>query len=50
MAYTEYVEDYSAMRKKEQNPAIYNNMDGPWVHNAKCSKSDRKRQMLYELI
>ena len=28
------------------NPAIYDNMDGPWVHCAKWSKPDRERKIL----
>ena len=33
--------------KKEWDLAIYNNMDEPWGHYAKWSKSDRERQILY---
>ena len=36
-------------RKKEGNPSTYDNMDGPWGHYAKRHKSDRERQMLYDL-
>ena len=35
--------------KKEGNPIIYYNMDGPWEHYAKWIKSDRKRQIPYDL-
>ena len=30
-------------------PAICFNMDGPWVHYAKQDKSDRERQVLYDI-
>ena len=33
---------------KEGNPVIYDNMDGPYQY-AKQNKSDRERQMLYDL-
>ena len=36
-------------REKEGNPAIHNNMDGPWGHYAKWSKSDRKIKTLYHI-
>ena len=26
--------------KREENPVIYNNIDGPWVHYAKGNESD----------
>ena len=42
------MEYYSAI-KKEGNPAICDNMDGPWGHYAKWNKSDKERQILYEL-
>ena len=35
--------------KKEENLAICNNMDGPWGHYTKWSKSDRERQLPYDL-
>ena len=35
--------------EKEGNPDICNNMDGPWGHYAKWDKSDRERQILYDL-
>ena len=34
---------------KEGNFAFCNNMDGPWGHYAKWSKSDRERQILYDI-
>lgn len=34
----------------EGDPAICDNMDGPWGHYAKWSKSDRERQTLDDLI
>ena len=42
-------EEYYSFIKKEENPAICNNMDVPWWHYAKWNKSDRKRQILYDL-
>ena len=33
---------------KEGNPAICDNMDGPW-HYVKQNKSDSERQILYDL-
>ena len=35
---------------KEWNLAICENMDGPWGHYAKWNKSDRERQMPYDLV
>ena len=35
--------------EKEENPAICDNMDGPWGHYAKWDKSHRERQILYDL-
>ena len=35
--------------KKGGNPAICDNIDGLWGHYAKWSKSDRERQILYDL-
>ena len=34
--------------KKEWNLALCNNMDTPWSHYAKWSKSDRERQIPYD--
>ena len=34
---------------KPENSAIGDNMDGPWRHYAKWNKSDRERQILYDL-
>lgn len=36
-------------RKKQGNPAMCNNMDGHWGHHGKWNKSDRERQILYDL-
>ena len=33
---------------EKRNPDICN-MDGPWGHCAKCDKSDRERQIPYDL-
>ena len=33
--------------KKEWNPAICDNTDGPWSYYVKWSKSDREKQILY---
>ena len=35
--------------KKEWNNAIYSNMDGPREYLTKWSKSDRERQMSYDI-
>ena len=35
--------------KKEGNPAICDNMGRPWEHKTKWNKSDRKRQILYDI-
>ena len=35
--------------KKEQNLPICNNMDGPGGHYAKRNKSDREKQILYDI-
>ena len=34
--------------KKEGNPVICNNMDGPVVHYAKWNKPDAEWQLLYD--
>ena len=34
---------------KGGNPAIFNNMDGPWGHYARWNKWDRERQILCDL-
>ena len=39
---------YSAMRKKEILPFV-NNIDEPWGHYAKWNKSDKERQIVYDL-
>ena len=36
--------------KKEWNNAICNNMDGPRDYHKKWKKSDRERQMSYDII
>ena len=35
--------------KNEENPTTCDNMNGPWGHYAKWNKSDRERQVLYDL-
>ena len=35
--------------EKEGNPTICKSKDGPWAHHAEWNKSDRERQMLYDL-
>ena len=35
--------------RKEENPAICDNTNGPWEHDAKRSKPDRERQTMYDL-
>ena len=34
--------------KKEENPTICNNMDGPWGHYTKWNKPDIEKQILYD--
>ena len=36
--------------KKEGNPVIIDNMNGPWGCYPKGDKSDRQRQILYDII
>ena len=36
--------------KKEGNPVIIDNMNGPWGCYSKGDKSDRQRQILYDII
>ena len=36
--------------KKEGNPVIFDNMNGPWGCYSKGDKSDRQRQILYDII
>ena len=40
---------YIIHHKNEENPATCDNMDGPWGHYAKWNKSDRERQIPYDL-
>ena len=35
--------------KKEGNPVIFDNMNGPWGCYSKGDKSDRQRQILYDI-
>ena len=42
------MEHYLAI-KKEWNVAICSNMDGPRGYHTKWSKSDRERQILYDI-
>ena len=35
--------------KEEWNNAIYRNMDGPRDYHTKCSKSERERQISYNI-
>ena len=48
MVYIHLMEYYSAL-KKERNFAICSNMDGFGGHYAKWNKSDRERQILYDI-
>ena len=38
-----YTTEYYSVIKKEGNPAIYNNKDGPWKHYSKWNKSDKDK-------
>ena len=48
MWFTYAMDNYSS--KNKWNNAIYSNMDGPRVYHTEWSKSDRERQILYEII
>ena len=41
--------EYNSLIKKEWNNAICSNMDGPRDDHTKWSKSDRERQILYDI-
>ena len=41
--------EYYSPIKKEYNPAICNNRDGPWKHDTKWTLLGRERQILYDL-
>ena len=43
------MEYYSAMVNREENPVTCKHMDEPWGHYAKWNKSDRERQILYDI-
>ena len=45
-----YTYDAILFSYKKENLAIWENMDGPWGFCAKWNKSDRKRQIPYDLI
>ena len=36
--------------KKEGNPVIFDNMNGPWECYSKGDNLDRQRQILYDII
>ena len=40
---------YYSVIKKEGDLVIFYNIDGPWVHYAKWNKSNREKQVLYDL-
>ena len=44
-----YTMEYYSAIKKEWNGAICSNMDGPRDYHTKWSKSDRERQILYDV-
>ena len=44
-----YTMEYSSAIKKEWNNAICNNMDGPRDYHTKWSKSERERQISYDI-
>ena len=46
--HTHTMEYYSAIRKEYSN-VIYRNMDGPRGYQPKWSKSDRERQISYDI-
>ena len=42
--------EYFSAIKKEWDPAICDNMKGPWRYDAKGNKSDGERQIPYDFI
>ena len=44
-----YTIEYCSAKKKEGNPAPCDNMDELWRHYTNWSKSDKERQILYDL-
>ena len=44
-----YINGILLSHEKEGNPAICDNVDGPWGHYTKWDKSDRERQILYDI-
>ena len=46
-AYT--IESYSAIHTKEWNNAIFSNMNGPKDYQTKWNKSERERQIPYDI-
>ena len=44
-----YTMEYHLAIKKEWNLAVCNNVDGPWGQCARWNKSDKERQILYDL-
>ena len=45
-----HTQEYYSSHKKEWNHAICSNMDGPRDYHTKQSKSERERQILYDII
>ena len=45
-----YTMEYYSVRIKEEDPAICNNVDGPWGHHAKWNKSVKEREIPYNFI
>ena len=45
-----YIHIYTHIHAEEWILAICNNMDGPWGYYANWNKSDRERQIPYDLI
>ena len=41
--------DHLSTLKKEGNPTIYGNIDGPWRHYAIGNKSNREWEILHDL-
>ena len=44
-----YIMVYYSAINKEQNNAIYSNMDGPRDRHTEWSKPDREKQILYDV-
>ena len=42
--------DYHSTIEKESNPAIYNNMDGPWKYYVKVNQIEKEKYLMISYI